>query len=123
MQSALEDEYGGLYLPGPWFEFYSSGVSHKRWCQPDGLLFQPYDHTITIIEIKLQHTADAWWQTKMLYLPVVAAVFPPELWCYNICEIVKWLDPATHFPWPTRRVGNLAMLKMNDFGIHIMRLQ
>lgn len=122
MQAHLETEFGGYYLPSPWFRFRSSGARSDRWCQPDGLLFQPLERILTIVEVKLQHTSDAWWQTNQLYAPVVARVFPPDLWTYNIVEVVKWFDPSVYFPWAFRRCAHLSLLPVNTFGVHICRL-
>ena len=121
VQEELELNYGDLYVPSPWFLFGSvAGPDRGRWCQPDGLLFQPLYATITVIEIKLQHTSDAWWQTRQLYLPVVARAFPPDIWRYNICEIVKWYDPAVVFPETHRLVADPLALGLDQFGVHIM---
>jgi hypothetical protein len=108
-------------VDSPWFTFRSAGDNAIRWCQPDGLLFQPLDSLLTVIEIKLQHTSDAWWQTQQLYLPVIAQVFPPALWRYNICEIVKWFDPHTNFPWKFKMCEHPLMLAPNTFGVHICK--
>ena len=110
-----------MYVPSPWFTFGELGNSRPRWCQPDGLLFQVADLLITIVEVKLQHTPDAWWQTKQLYLPVLARAFPPNLWEYNICEVVKWYDPAIVFPEAHRLAASPLILAPGQFGVHILK--
>lgn len=50
------------------------------------------------MEIKYQHTSDAWWQVEHLYLPVLRWAFPPDLWSFARVEVVKWYDPAVAFP-------------------------
>jgi hypothetical protein len=121
VQKELELSYGDSYVPGPWFRFKELGRDNPRWCQPDGLLFQPLYSTITIVEIKYQHTPTAWWQVKQLYLPVVAVAFPPDLWRYNFCEITKWHDPAVRFPEEYRMVPDPLALGVNQFGVHILK--
>lgn len=118
----FSDEFGDYYLPSPWFHFRASGSERERWCQPDALLFQPLHRILTIVEVKLQHTSDAWWQTNQLYSPVVSRVFPPELWTYNIVEVVKWFDPSVRFPWHYQKCSHILTLPINTFGIHICRL-
>jgi len=76
--------------------------------------------TITIVEVKLQHTSDAWWQVKQLYLPIVATAFPPDLWRYNYVEVVRWHDPAISFPENYRLVPDLLALGEDQFGVHIL---
>lgn len=120
VQSELSLQYDWNYVPSPWFYFLEAGGDRPRWCQPDGLLIQPLHATITIVEVKLQHTSDAWWQIKQLYLPVVAAAFPPDLWTYNFCEVVKWHDPAVSFPEPYRLVPDVLALGEGQFGCHIL---
>jgi len=85
------------YVPGPWFRLWPFRTAHPLWCQPDGLLLDLRASRITIIEFKLKHTSDAWWQTRKLYEPVVRYVFGPD-WNYSICEVVRWFDPDTAFP-------------------------
>lgn len=121
IQKELCIHYEDFYVPSPWFKFGELGVQRARWCQPDGLLFQPLYSTITIIEVKLQHTSDAWWQMKQLYYPVLAKAFTPDIWRYNFCEIVKWHDPAVAFPENYRLVPDPLALGVNQVGCHIMK--
>ena len=54
----------------------------------------PYE---TIVEIKYNHCALAWWQLYKLYLPVISKIFGSD-WTYSCCEVVKWFDPQTNVP-------------------------
>lgn len=112
--------YGSFYVPSPWIEF-GEGDSRPRWCQPDALLFRPYTGQITLIECKLQHTSDAWWQTKWLYLPVLRKMFPSTLWKFACCEVVKWFDPATHFPERIQMQPSPADAHPGEFSVHIWK--
>lgn len=114
----LEEFYGERYLASPWIRFFAGGV--WRWCQPDGLLLDLERGRITIVEMKYQHTSDAWWQVRWLYQPVLAAMFPPELWQFDACEVVKWYDPATLFPEKVVLAQEVG-LAHTAFKVHIWR--
>ena len=115
------DLYGDYYVPSPWFQFREVGNDRLRWCQPDGLLFMPLEGKIIIVECKLQHTSDAWWQLRWLYLPVVAKAFPATFWDYGLCEVVKWFDPAVAFPEKVQMRENVADAGNNRIGCHIWK--
>ena len=121
VQRWLENEFEGNYLPSPWFYFKAVGSEKVRWCQPDGLLFDFQSGLITIVEVKLQHTAAAWWQVKLLYFPLVVQLFPPNLWRYTFVEIVKWYDKDTLFPERVQLLPHLALAEENRFGVHILK--
>ena len=117
----FQDYFGAYYVPSPWFTFLEVGAMRERWCQPDALLIRPDMGQITIIEYKLQHTSDAWWQLKWLYLPVIARAFPPNLWNYGMVEVVKWFDPATAFPEKVKMKASLFDVAPGEFGVHIWK--
>ena len=83
------------YHKGPWFEFHDQ--AGRRWCQPDGILLDRAQDAAVIYEVKYQHTPDAWWQLRELYLPVVRKAMP-KLRVVGLCEIVHWHDPGVKFP-------------------------
>lgn len=95
VQDMLDAQYGARYLPSPWIRF-SNSKEPRRWCQPDGLLFDLDRKRITIMEVKYSHTPLAWWQTFYLYAPVLKSMFPEyTVYC---TEIVRWYDPMTVMP-------------------------
>lgn len=108
------------YVPGFWLSFVCSDAPKWRYCQPDGLRFDFQNGIITLVEIKYQHTPDAWFQVKQLYYPVLRAVFPAHLWRFDFCEVVKWYDPARAFPEPVRLVAN-PFTPADIFKVHIWR--
>lgn len=110
--------YGEQYISNPWIKFFAGGS--WRWCQPDGLIFFPEAGRITIVEVKYQHTSDAWWQVRQLYQPVLASMFPEKLWHFDACEVVKWYDPATLFPERIVLAQEVGM-KHPAFKVHIWR--
>ena len=100
------------YRSSPWIFF-----NHKRWCQPDGLDVDEEAHRITTVEFKLQHTSNAWHQTRRLYEPLVKFIFGEE-YTYNILEIVKWLDP--HVAFPERfEILDEPFLNMRNDAFHV----
>ena len=115
----LETVFPGKYVQSPWLKFFPAGGCW-RWCQPDGLVIDPRRGRITIVEVKYQHTAAAWWQVKQLYLPVLSLIFPPQLWEYDFCEVVKWYDPATVFPEPVVLAHEVDMVHPK-FKVHIWK--
>jgi hypothetical protein len=113
---------GGAYLASPWLKF--SGNQGDKWCQPDGLLFDLERGIITIVEIKLQHTTDAWWQLRKLYQPVLESMFPPQLWEFRVLEVVKWFDPLVRWPEDIVRIERIsAQMKIPQYstGLHIWK--
>lgn len=117
----LRELHGDLYLESPWLRFFPAEDGARwRWCQPDALLFDFQRGRITIVEVKYQHTSDAWWQVKKLYLPVLQAMFPANLWEFDFCEVVKWYDPATAFPERVVLAQEICM-RHPAFKVHIYR--
>jgi len=117
-QEYLQERLGEGYVNSPWIRFLADGK--WRWCQPDGILFKPREGRIVIVEVKYQHTSDAWWQLRHLYQPVLEAIFPRDLWRYEVCELVKWFDPATPFPEKTVFAHEVDMMS-HGFKVHIWR--
>jgi hypothetical protein len=88
---------------GQWMQFKDR--SGTRWCQVDALWAVPAKRLALICEIKYQHTADAWWQLKHLYIPVLGKALPG--YTLGMLEIVHWLDPGVVWPEEYRRVSGL----------------
>lgn len=89
-----------LYLDSPWLRYCDETGWH--WCQPDGIHLDFNAGVLTIVEVKYQHTPDAWRQMEELYAPVLRVLFPPSLWQFRFLEVVKWYDPAVRCPNPVR---------------------
>ncbi len=108
---------------GPWIKFTSRGRDSPLYCQPDALLLDLRGGTITVVEIKIKHTSDAWWQIRRLYAPVVEHIFG-EGWTYIAIEIAKWFDPHTRFPEEFTFVDDLSSvtkLSSEAFYLHLWR--
>lgn len=77
----------------PWIQ-YQNEVK-LCFCQPDAILWLPLN-TIVIVEAKLSHTADAYWQLRQLYEPVLRAIEPSAR--IHLLEITRSFDPAVRMP-------------------------
>ena len=111
VHSYLSETYPEEYVIAPWVRFHSRGGTKALYCQPDALL----------LEIKIKHTADAWWQVRRLYLPVVQHIFGLD-WAYIAVEITKWFDPHTKFPERFEFVDpadSLPKLSPDEFHVYI----
>jgi hypothetical protein len=97
VQIELDLRHGKKYIPSPWFKYFDEGSEKVRWCQPDGLYIDVRKGLIVLVEVKLKHTATAWWQLEKKYLPVVRKVFGNDF-RYALVEVVKWYDPMIPFP-------------------------
>lgn len=120
VQKHLLEHFPDAYVGSPWLHFLPEGADKWRWCQPDGLLVDFEHGILTVLEVKYSHTSDAWWQVRKLYTPVLQKIFPPSLWKYEACEIVKWYDPATRFPEAVELASELDR-PSRKFKVHILR--
>ena len=114
--------YSDICIVGPWVQFLSERQP-KVWsfCQPDALIVDLRQGKITIVEIKLKHTSDAWWQIHALYAPVVKHMFGKD-WDYCSVEIAKWFDAQTKFPERFEFVDALSdftNLEPHRFYVHL----
>ena len=94
-----------------------TGGSGERWCQPDGLLFEPEKNRVIVTEFKLRHCSEAWFQLFELYCPVVRFMFPG--WRVAGLEVCRWFDPATPVPAIVRKRENPLDVIDGDFNVHI----
>jgi hypothetical protein len=93
----LANRYGAFFLPHPWFAYEETGSSKTLWAQPDGLLFNIPKGRVTIFELKLKHTADAWWQLRKKYEPLLHTWLEGH-YHIEVCEMVQWYDGTAEFP-------------------------
>lgn len=124
VQQALYDRYPN-YIPSPWLRFRERSAARLgrgwRWCQPDGLFIDYDSGRLTLVEIKLRHTSNAWWQVRRLYEPVLAHLFGPH-WTIIPIEVVRWYDGTTPFPEPLGLSRDPRGLSSGRFGVHIAGL-
>ena len=106
------------YLASPWFRYVDS--EGEKWCQPDGLLINPWQGQITIVEAKYQHTEKAYSQLFEIYLPVVKVIFG-GIYKLACVEVVKWFDPAILCPSPPQLCKEPDLAPAGRFNVHIWR--
>lgn len=118
VQTHLRERFGELYLPSPWIYFYDA-QKKLRYCQPDGILFDFHKGRITICEIKLRHTPQAWYQLYEIYKPLIQHMFPMHLWSVRCLEICRWFDMSTAMPGPYQLRTNVEDCGADIMGVHI----
>lgn len=105
--------------PSPWIVFRSKGdgPNQVRYCQPDCLIFDGWERKITIVEIKLQHCAEAYNQVRKLYEPVLKVMYPN--YQFAALELVQWFDPHIPFVETYYFEPHICDAETNRFAIHI----
>ena len=63
----------------------------------DGLLFSSDWQKVCVVEVKLRHTADAYFQTTKFYKPIIEKAFGS---CFEVftLEVVQQYDPRVRLP-------------------------
>ena len=119
VHTRLLDAWGfGNYFPSQWFVFGDGERAH--YFQPDGILLLANPNRIAIVEVKYQHTPDAFWQLEHFYLPLLRCFFRRASRPLVTVEVCKWYDPAVPFPRSVRMVEDLGHLRPGDFNVHIL---
>jgi hypothetical protein len=108
--------FPGKYIPGPWIEFYDPML---RQCQPDGLIIDARAGIVYLIEVKLKHCPEAYWQMRRLYLPLLRYLFPPSLWEIRCCEVVRWYDCDVRWPEPHVLREKILDTPRDTISVHI----
>lgn len=75
---------------------FSDEVYGWRTCRPDGVYYDPLLNWLLMFEVKIRHTADAYWQLEKLYKPVMGHFYPSM--DKVLIEVTKNFDPSTPFP-------------------------
>lgn len=112
----LRKLFGDTYVEGPWIAFNDP---HLRHCQPDALIIDARKGIVYLIEIKLRHCPEAYWQLRRLYQPILSFLFPPSAWEIRCCEIVKWYDCSIRWPEPHVLRERLLDTPKDTIGVHI----
>lgn len=107
VQDFLTKRFSVLYDRGPWFRFREARSASWRYCQPDGLL--AYEDFLLIVEVKTRWCAEAWWQLRYLYAPVVQMVLRPR--ALGFCVVTRSFDPAITVPGPTTFVDDIEEIR------------
>jgi hypothetical protein len=120
-QNYFCEVYDACYLPSPWLQFRTKTASHLQYCQPDGLLFLPDKFAIVVIEFKLRHTANAYWQVHNLYVPVLEKIFAGRKWHFRKLEVTQWYDCNEYFPCDVTLVQDPLLVPKSKMGVHIWK--
>ena len=109
------------YIPSPWITFALKSNGGLNWAQPDALLVDIDAGLITLIEMKYQHTPEAYWQLMTKYLPLVQRIFGTKMWKYATVEVVKWYDCQVAFPIDVTLRDCITRVRPGEFGVHIWK--
>lgn len=112
-------ERSELYLPSPWLIYIVGG--RPQWCQPDGIELNYKRGVVTIVEVKLTHTADAARQLRGVYEPVLRRMFSRPNWGVRLIEVTRWVDPDVRFPETTALCADPFKYEGTNIGVHIWR--
>lgn len=105
------------------FPFYLSSVPFKFFtehrsgvCILDGMLVT--DRCVIIVEVKLRHCYDAWFQLRRLYAPVVGKALGKQV---RLLEICQFYEPELVFPEPVLITSSFERFVMGseEFGCMI----
>jgi hypothetical protein len=118
-------QYDSLYVPSLWFAYRRhSSPRIVNYAQPDALLFDFKTGICTIIEVKYNHTADAYFQLYDKYLPLLDKWLHYKekgLWRFSVVEVVYWYDKFVDFPCKVALRDDITKVKPGEVGVHIWR--
>lgn len=107
VQTFLRERFGGQYVESPWVGFVDN--SGHRLCQFDGVLLLDVP---CVVEVKVRHTSDSYFQLEKLYGPVAARLYNcPRV---NKLTIVGSYDPATPYPVEVALLDKLSSAVPED---------
>lgn len=92
--------------------FYSDG--RKQVAIPDGLLYTPAG--TVIVEIKLRHCMEAWFQLRRLYGPLVEKALPGKV---KLLEICQHYEPEVKFPEQFQVVTSIEQFFAGEANIGV----
>lgn len=125
VHEAFHKKFSHLYLPSLWFAYRRrSSPSVVNYAQPDGVLLDFHTGVCTIIEVKYNHTSDAFFQLSDKYLPLLDKWLHNRdkgLWSFVLCEVVYWYDKGVEFPCRVSLRDCVTKVRPGEFGVHIWR--
>lgn len=101
--STLSEQYRQRFISNLPFTFKTCSAQGKAI--PDGLLFSSNGSEASIVEIKLRHSGDAWWQLERFYLPIVREAL--RVFRITAVEVVKHFDPWVKLPKQVALLGDI----------------
>lgn len=120
----FHEAFSDLYLPSLWFQYRRrSSPKIVNFAQPDAILFDFHSGIVTIIEVKYNHTSDAYFQLMDKYLPIMELFLHNDenLWQFALCEVVYWYDKFVDFPCKVSLRDDIKKVRPGEFGVHIWR--
>jgi len=107
---------------GQWFRYRLKDAPRDYYCQIDAHLVDYDKKKIVVIEIKLRHCVDAYYQLFELYLPILRKYYGEEF-TYSCVELVSSFDKNAVMPQTPRLCKNIADSHPKDFSVHIWSMQ
>jgi len=83
-----------------------AAYSRPQTAIPDGFLLSRDGKSLGILEVKLRHSTDAWFQLNKFYLPLVRRVAGSSLVLRTV-EICRYYDPGVKLPKEKRILDEL----------------
>ena len=114
----LLTQYGfERYLPSMWFAYFAG--EKVRYAQTDGLLFLDNPERCIVVEVKYQHTPEAWEQAWGRYVPLLTNFFARRIPVLGL-QVCKWFDPAVKVPVSVHLTPRPESARMNAFNTMIL---
>lgn len=113
-----------IYVPSPWFKYRRhSAPDRENFAQPDGICPDVSRGIIYLIEIKIKHTIDSYFQLLDRYVPLLERYFnyPEKLWKIAPIEVVRWYDPAIAYPCQVTMIQELHRAEPKDLSVYVCR--
>jgi hypothetical protein len=118
-------QFDALYVPSMWFSYRRvSSPKIVNYAQPDAFLIDFKKGLITIVEVKYNHTSDAYFQLLDKYVPLLDKWLHKKekgLWQFAVVEVVYWYDKFVSFPTKVALRDDITKVKPGEFGVHIWR--
>lgn len=115
----LQEAYGLRYIPNQWWQ-YRTEDGKVHFAQTDGLLLIPDRQLCILLEVKYNHTPEAFWQTENLYVPLLSRFLRGTNYKIAVVEVCKWFDCNTPFPVKPTLCEELTAVHPSRFNVHIL---
>lgn len=100
----LNGLFGNQVVSNSWISYFDES-NGDRICSPDHLIIDVKAGVVTVVECKLSHTANAWYQLNDVYAPVIKFLFPG--FDVRLIEICKNYERSISYPQVPRIVCDL----------------
>lgn len=115
------ERLSALFGDGCWGDIWIGYESSKKtsYCSPDFIVIDVILGLITVVECKLTHTEDAYYQLNNLYIPVIKKLFPGfEVRGIEVC---KNFERSTRYPVTPAIVNTFKGDWMGGANVMVMR--